>query len=207
MLKKFSVLLLAAMLFARTNIFAAGEIFVTSVKQVPAAADSSGQGTVSVVLNDCVEIREIEVVKAEGVKSLKYPVYVSARGKEYPQVEVLTKQAKDEIEKAVFSNKASPTAPKTITFKISKFSIYNRPSSLKAFVSVDFNNSVRVEAKVMGGKRGPWVSWPSRKDESTGKYKKQILLVNKKVQTVVEKAILARYAKASSESSDAESEE
>ena len=186
---------------------AESKIYVTNVKKVPAEEGSGVKEYATVVLNDCLEVRDIGVVTAEGMKTLKYPVYISKNGKEYPQFEVLTKQAKDEIEKAVFGGQPSAASSKEISFKVSKFSQYTRPSSLKAFVSVDFNNAVRVECKVMGSKKGPWVSWPSVKDENTGKYKKQILIINNKVKDIVEKSIMAKYKKMSSESSGGDSEE
>lgn len=190
------------MLLSVVGAYAANEIYVTKVKKVPAAEGSGVKEIATIVLNDCLEVRDIGVVKAEGMKTLKYPIYVSKAGKEYPQFEVLTKQAKDEIENAVFSGKPSSKTSKEISFKVSKFSKFTRPSSMKAFVSVDFNNAVRVECKVMESKKGPWISWPSVKDETTGKYKKQVQVINFKVKNIVEKSLMDKYSKMSSESSD-----
>ncbi len=195
------------MILSTAVLSAETQIYVTSVKKMPAEEGSGVKEVATVVLNDCLEVRDIGVVSAEGMKTLKYPIYVSKSGKEYPQFEVLTKQAKDELEKAVFGGKPSESSSKEISFKVSKFSKFNRPSSLKAFVSVDFNNAVRVECKVMGGKKGPWISWPSAKDENTGKYKKQIIIINAKVKNIVEKSIMDKYNKMSSESSGGDSEE
>jgi len=195
------------MLLSVAGLYAENEIYVTKVTKVPAAEGSGVKEIATIVLNDCLEVRDIGVVKAEGMKTLKYPVYISKNGKEYPQFEVITKQAKDEIEKAVFGGKPSAKTSKVISFKISKFSKFTRPSSLKAFVSVDFNNAVRVECKVMESKKGPWISWPSVKDEATGKYPKQVLIINKKVKGVVEKSIMDKYTSMGSESSDSAADE
>jgi DNA-binding cell septation regulator SpoVG len=206
-MRKYTGLILGlALMFSAVSAFAEGEVYISNVKKVPAEGSGAVKEIATIVINDCLEIRDIGVVKMEGTKSLKYPVYVSKKGKEYPQFEVLTKQAKDEIEKAIYTGKPSQKTSKAITFKISKFSIFTRPSSLKAFASIDFNNSVRVECKVMTGRKGPWISWPSNKDEETGKYKKQILVTNKKVKDIVEKALLDKYGKMAKETSTEETE-
>ena len=191
-------------------VFAADEIYVTSVEKTPVTDGGAVKEMATVVLNDCIKIKEIQVIKVGGRISLKYPTYVSKAGKEYVNFEPLTKQAKDEIEKAVSSGQPSAKASKQISYKISKFSRFNRESALKVFCAVDFNNAVRVECKVMAGtskKTGkPYelISWPSRKDEETGKYKKQITITNKKLKDAVEKALMDKYKSSASESSEDE---
>ncbi|MEW6556371.1 MAG: septation protein SpoVG family protein [Elusimicrobiota bacterium] len=177
-----------------------GEIYVTSVEKIP-VDEGAVKEMATIVLNDCIKVKEIQVIKLEGKTTLKYPVYVSKRGKEYPQFETLTKQASDEIEKAIKSGKPSKKTSKSISFKITNFSPLRSQSSRKVNASVDFNNAVRVSCGVMEGKRGPWISWPSRKDEETGKWKKQVLIINKKVKDVVEKSLLDKYRTAGSEES------
>ena len=88
-------------------VFAADEIYVTSVEKTPVEDGGAVKEMVTIVLNDCIKIKEIQVIKVGGQVSLKYPTYVSKKGKEYPQFEPLTKQAKDEIEKAVSSGQPS----------------------------------------------------------------------------------------------------
>jgi len=191
-------------------LYAADEIYVTSVGKVPVEDGGAVKEMATVVLNNCIKIKEIQVIKVGGRISLKYPTYVSKAGKEYVNFETLTKQAKDEIEKAVSSGKPSSKSSKQISYKISKFSRFNRPSALKVFCSVDFNNAVRVECKVMSGnskktgKSYELISWPSRKDEETGKYKKQILITNKKLKGAVEKALMDKYRAMGSESDEEE---
>jgi len=200
-MRKYTGFLLGmALMLSAVSAFAAGEVYVTSVKKVPTSGGAVKE-IAKIVLNDCLEVRDIGVVEKAGAKSLKYPVYSTKKGKSYPQFEVLTKQAKDEIEKAIYSGKPSQKTSKAITFKISKFSMFTRPSSLKAFASIDFNNSVRVECKVMTGRKGPWISWPANKDEESGRYIKQISIVNKKVKDIIEKALLDKYGKMAKETS------
>ena len=215
MRKVFGFLLgcLLAVSFAAVDVnklFAENEIYVTSVEKTPVEDGGAVKEMATIVLNDCIKIKEIQVIKVGGRVSLKYPTYVSKAGKEYINFEPLTKQAKDEIEKAVSSGKPSAQSSKQISYKISKFSRFNRQSALKAFCAVDFNNAVRVECKVMAGtskKTGkPYelISWPSRKDEETGKYKKQITITNKKLKDAVEKALMDKYKSSASESDEDE---
>jgi len=195
------LMLLSVVCVFGENVAVAGksEIFVTSVKKMPAKTGEKA----TIVLNDCLEVRDILVSKADGKVNLKYPTYVSKAGKEYPQLEVISEQAKMEIEKAIATGKPSEKASKTLTFKVSKFSKMRKStSSMKAFVSVDFNNAVRVECKVMESKKGPWISWPSVKDEKTGKYLKQILLINANVKNVVENSLLKKYKDSGEEQSE-----
>ncbi len=205
MRKVFGLLLgcLLAVSFA-VPVFAAGEIYVTSVEKTPVTDGGAVKEMATVVLNDCIKVKEIQVIKVGGRISLKYPTYVSKAGKEYPQFEPLTKQAKDEIEKAVESGKPSAKSSKQISYKISKFSKFNRQSVLKVFCAVDFNNAVRIECKVMEGKKGPWISFPSRKPEGGGKWVKQILITNKKLKSAVEKALMDKYKTMGSESDEDE---
>jgi DNA-binding cell septation regulator SpoVG len=182
----FGSLLVVLLMGTAALVYAEGEIYVTSVKKLG--------GKTAIVLNDCIEVRDIVVAKTDGEVTIGYPVYVSGKGKEYPQFEVINEQAKAEIEKAVTSGKPSDKSSKTLTFKVSKFSKMKRQSTLKAFASVDFNGAVRVECKVMDGKKGLWVAWPSAKDQKSGKYQKQVLILNSNVKNVVEKSLLKKYA-------------
>lgn len=187
-----------------SGLYSADEIYVTSVEKTPVEDGGAVKEMATVVLNDCIKVKEIQVINVGGRISLKYPTYVSKAGKEYPQFEPLTKQAKEEIEKAVSSEKPSSKSSKKISYKIAKYSRFTRPSVLKVFCAVDFNNAVRVECKVMEGKKGPWIAWPSRKPEGGGKWVKQILIINKKLKEAVEKALLDKYKTAGSESDEEE---
>jgi DNA-binding cell septation regulator SpoVG len=184
------------------QLYAADEIYVTSVEKAPVEDGGAVKEMATIVLNDCIKVKEIQVIKVGGRISLKYPTYVSKAGKEYPQFEPLTKQAKDEIEKAIESGKPSSKSSKQISYKVSKFSRFTRQSALKVFAAVDFNNAVRVECKVMESGKGPWISFPSRKPEGGGKWVKQILLTNKKLKDAVEKALMDKYKSSASESSE-----
>ena len=184
------------------GLYAADEIYVTSVEKTPVEDGGAVKEMATIVINDCIKVKEIQVIKVGGRVSLKYPTYVSKAGKEYPQFETLTKQAKDEIEKAVEKGKPSSKSSKSISYKISKFSRFTRQSALKVFAAADFNNAIRIECKVMESGKGPWISWPSRKPEGGGKWVKQILITNKKLKDAVEKALMDKYKSSASESEE-----
>jgi DNA-binding cell septation regulator SpoVG len=177
-----------------------GEIYVTSVKKSPV----ENSNAISVVLNDCIEVKEIQVNNVGGKIALKYPTYIAKKGKEYPQFKPLTKQAKDEIERAVSTGKLSTESAKSVTFRIAKFSKYMVPSTLKVFAAVDFNDAVRVECKILDGVKGPWVSWPARKPKNSRKWIKQVLIINEKVKNDVEKELLNKYKTMATETEEEE---
>jgi len=191
-------LLLSSIFYLPSAVNAADEIYVTSVEKAPVEDGGAVKEMATIILNDCIKVKEIQVIKVGGRTTVRYPTYVSKRGKEYPQFEPLTKQAKEEIEEAISSGKASKKSSKKISYKVAKFSQFRGQSVLKVFCAVDFNNAVRVECKVMKGRRGPWISWPARKPEEGRKWVKQIL-IKKKVRKIVEKDLLDRYQKMLSE--------
>ncbi len=147
-----------------------------------------------IVINDLVKIREIEVTKIGDRTIVKYPTYVSKSGRVYPQVKIVSKQANDAILEAINTGKVSkPAKISKLDYEITKFSPYRREgSSLKIFAAVTFNKAIEIECKVMEGKRGPWISWPARKDESTGQWVKQVLL-KADFKKEVDDALLKRY--------------
>jgi len=175
-----------------------GEIYVTSVLKSAAGAVR----TYGIVLNDSIQVKDIRIDKADGRTTLKYPVYISRGGKEYPQFEILTRQAKEEIEKAVLSDKSSSKSSKQMSFKISDFSPLSGESSRKVNACVDFNDAVRIYCGVMESGRGPWISWPSVKNESGGKWLKQIVITNRSLRYAVEKALVDKYSEYNAESSE-----
>ncbi|MFH0947974.1 MAG: septation protein SpoVG family protein [Elusimicrobiota bacterium] len=187
-----------------TCLYASDEIYATSVVKSPIENGSAVKKMATIVLNDCIKVKEIQIIKVDGRVSLKYPTYISKNSREYPQFEPLTKQAKDEIEKVVETGKPSAKESKSMSYKISKFSRFNSESALKVFCAIDFNNAVRLECKVMENGKGAWISWPSRKPDGEGKWVKQVIIINKKLKDSVEKELLDKYKTFVSESSEEE---
>jgi len=185
--------------FSQSSVPPSRDIIVTEVEVTP-VDEGAVKGLARVLINNVLEISEIQVLKVGGRTSLKFPEYVSKKGKVYPQITVHTKQANDAILNAVTTGKPSAEKSKAISFKVTKFSRFTRPSTLKVFAAVMFNDAIEVECKIMEGKRGPWVSWPARRPEGGGKWINQVSIKNKAVKDAIEKTLLERYAKMLQES-------
>lgn len=178
-----------------------GVIFGQSVKSslVVTKVEKLASGNYAITLNDVITIKDIKVTTTKigqrEIVNLKFPEYVSKRGKVFPQVSVVNKDLMDKMGLAISQNKIEKlSTPKEPSFKISKFSYYKRSkSSLRVFAAVVFDESIEIECKVMEGKRGPWISWPAKKDTSTGKYIKQVLFNSKELQNRVEQQLIEKY--------------
>ncbi|MDD5687015.1 MAG: septation protein SpoVG family protein [Elusimicrobia bacterium] len=186
-------------------VFALNEVYVTSIDKTPGESSGIKSDLTAITLNNKIKIKEIQIVKSGEKTTLKYPVYISKNGKKYPQVELLTKQVNDEITRAITTGEPSIKPVQPMTFKIAEFIPFkNSKSSRKANVSVDFNESVRISCGVMDSNKGPWISWPSRKSEDSGIWIKQVLVTDKKMREVIEKAIINKYKSLMSETSEEE---
>lgn len=168
-------------------------IYVTSVEK-------TGSNEYSVTINDVIIIKEIKLKKTKigqrEIVNIEFPTYVSKRGRAYPQVVVHDKEVNDKIIKALTTTTAENISgdiplPK---FKLGKYSPYRQSrSSLKVFASVIFEDAIEIECKIMEGRYGPWISWPSRKDETTNKWVKQVVFKSKEYQKKVEQEVLSKY--------------
>ncbi|MFQ3675023.1 MAG: septation protein SpoVG family protein [Endomicrobiia bacterium] len=198
-LKKVSVLMLLTLLGLKISFAQEEKLIVTSVSKLT-------NDTYEIVLNDIIVIKDVKLKKTKigqrEIVNLQFPEYISKRGKVFPQVVVLSKDLTDRITSAIITSKVEqlPSAVEP-SYKLNKFSPFRREgSSLKIFASVIFAGTLEVECKVMEGKRGPWIAWPSVKDESTGKYRKQVVFKSREYQKKIENDLLSKYKTSSSES-------
>jgi len=146
-----------------------------------------------IVVNGCLKIKEIKVLKIGGENKLKFPTYYSRLGREYPQVVVHTKQANEAILQAIRTSKVSQDV-KPLSYKVTEISPYNRESKLKAFVAVTFNDAITVECKIMSGKKGLWVAWPARKTKDIkNPWVKQVVILDKNLKDEIEKQLFIAY--------------
>lgn len=186
-----------------SNIFVSAEISKKksgTVQQIAVTAVqvktiSPREKIAEITLNNAILIKEIKLSQENDKTTLIFPTYVSRRGKEYPQVKVLSKDAQETIEEAILTGKPTdrPNKQYTLSYKITKFSPYNQPSSLKVFCSVAINEAIEIECRVMEGNYGPWIAWPAKKSEETGSYIKQVLITNEALRQAIEKALLKKY--------------
>ena len=191
-MKKIFLFFVSLLVFAGV-VFCQQQVYITSVEKLSA-------NEYSITLNNLVIIKEIKLKKTKigqrEVFNLELPTYISKAGKAYPQITILSKDLNERILKAINTQTAEkmPDDVGELSFKINKYSPYKRSkSSLKVFASVIFGDSVEIECKIMEGKRGPWISWPSRKEETSGKWEKQVVFKSKDYQKRVEEELLTRY--------------
>ncbi|MFA5857721.1 MAG: hypothetical protein WC955_01500 [Elusimicrobiota bacterium] len=168
----------------------AEKVFVTKV------FFSENGKSAGVVLNDAVEIDEISVNKVSGSVNLKFPVYISKAGKEYPQVSVTDRGLLKRIEDAVSTKNVVPREKvERLSCKITKFRVYTGRKGVKLSVTaqVTINNAVVIECKIRDGKNGPWISWPARPPKDGKKWVKQVRFYDKELSEGIEQLLIKRF--------------
>ena len=184
-LKALRVFFIAALLSCVVTGTRAGEISVTAVTR-------DKDGSITLVFNTILSVGGI-TAKEAGDTRLNFPSYVSRRGVSFPQVKLLTRQAKEAAEKAAANGVSQGKEKTSLTFAVSDIRPYRgRSSSLKGFAVVTFNNAVAVDCKIMmsGGRR--WVAWPSVKDGET--WRRLVILRDRQLKINIEKDIRTRFA-------------
>ncbi|MEA2081261.1 MAG: septation protein SpoVG family protein, partial [Elusimicrobiota bacterium] len=153
----------------------------------------------TVVLDGYLKISGIDVLKRGDRIKIKPPIYVSKSGKIFPQVDFKNSALKKRVISAIKTGKPIGSKSSRLSYKVSKMSLYNprgKRSSMKAFSAVTFNNEIEIECKVMTGRKGPWISWPSTK--SGRKWVKQVNIIKPAIKKKIEKSVLAKYEKETS---------
>lgn len=164
-----------------------GKTAVTAVN----VREINGKKYAEVAINDRIKIKDIEVRESNGNVTLKYPVYTGKNGRVSDEVKVLSADVDRMIAESVRTGKPSGENGE-FYWVITKFSPLRKESSLKAFASVEFNDCIRVECRLYKNKSGLWVAWPSRKNENTKVWTKQVIL-KKDIKKDIEKALINRY--------------
>ncbi len=197
--KLFNILLLTAIGQLLTVFVFAAEPVTKVTAVVVETVD--GKQTAAVTLNNNLVIREIKMNRESrsGIITLVYPEYVSKQERAIPQIVIENQKLGEEIKKAAAEQRSSTEKAVDIVYKIAKINKYRaKDSQLKAFVSIIFNNAVRVEARVMDSASGLWIAWPGRKAKD-GVWVKQFELTSQPLKQAVEKAIITKYAVVQSE--------
>jgi len=169
-------------------------ISVTRVKVEPVESDKGVVGVAKVMLNECIVVREIKVMKVGNRTVLKFPEYISKRGIVYPQIKLLTEEVRNVVVEAIEMGKPSQEKVTRVSFKITDWFRLRGAGKRKVNAEVTFNNAVAVSCGIMEGKRGPWIAWPSRPPEKgRGRWVKQIYIYNKGIKKAVDKLLLTKY--------------
>ncbi|MBA7557520.1 putative septation protein SpoVG [subsurface metagenome] len=151
-------------------------------------------GVAKVMLNECIVVREIKVMKVDDKTVLKFPEYISKKGIVYPQIKFLTEKARNAVIEAIETEEPAENKVEQVSFKVTDWFRLRRAGKRKVNVEVTFNNAVAVSCGIMEGKRGPWIAWPARPPEK-GRHRwiKQIYIYDKGVKKAVEKLLLTKY--------------
>jgi len=188
------VLFSSAMVGAEKGKEALETISVTRVEVEPVEAEQGVVGVAKVMLNECIVVREIKVMKGDNRTVLKFPEYISKRGIVYPQIKFLKEEVRDAIVKAIETGKPSQEKLEQVSFKVTDWFRLRGAGKRKVNAEVTFNNTVAVSCGIMEGKKGPWIAWPSRPPEKgRGGWIKQIYIYDEKVKKAVEKLLLTKY--------------
>ncbi|MDR2427994.1 MAG: SpoVG family protein [Endomicrobium sp.] len=138
-----------------------------------------------VVLNNDIKISNIFL--RDNV--LEFPKYKN-KNKTYKQITVLKRDFKNYLLDALLNN--NTFSGKCITsFKINKMSVLKNNKSIKAVVSIIFDDDIEVECRIMNGKKGLWIAWPS--DLKHGIWIKNFTFINKDLQKNIEKKLITDY--------------
>ncbi len=169
-------------------------ISVTRVKVEPVENKEGVVGIAKVMLNECIVVREIKVMKVGDKTVLKFPEYISKKGTIYPQIKFLRGEARNNIIRAIKTKEPSRNKVKQISFKVTDWYRLRGAGMRKVNVEVTFNNAVAVSCGIMEGKGGPWIAWPARPPEKDRRqWIKQIYIYDKRIKKAVEKLLLTRY--------------
>ena len=169
-------------------------ISVTRVKVEPVESKEGVVGVAKVMLNECIVVREIKVMKIGDKTVLKFPEYISKKGIVYPQIKFLTEEARNTVIKTIETGEPSENKVELVSFKVTDWFRLRRAGMRKVNVEVTFNNAVAVSCGIMEGKRGPWIAWPARPPEKRRRrWIKQIYIYDKGIKKAVEKLLLTKY--------------
>lgn len=175
--------------------YAADPIVVSAVSvEQP---EEGGPPMAEVILNRAIKVREIKVIKTKTGTVLQYPEYVSRRGRRYPQVKMLTKEAADTVKQAILTGKPTPGGDKVrnISFRVESVFPLRSPTR-KANAEVVFNDAVQVTLGVMKSRYGQdeyWIAYPARKDEASGRWLNHVQILNQRLKQAVEQKVISEY--------------
>lgn len=142
-----------------------------------------------IILNNAISINNIALKSKNDTSFVEFPVYVG-NGRIYKQFSVL----KREYEKYLASSIETKNEEKfegDILFIVNKFSKTQKEGNIKAFASVIFEDVLEVECRVMHGKNGLWIAWPSNKKD--GKWVNIFSFTDKDLKKRVEGDLIQKY--------------
>jgi len=152
------------------------------------------KNTYDIVFNNQIKIKNVVLEKVNDSYIIKFPTYISKKGKIYPQIKILTNELKEKIIDSILHNNIQQDNSE-LSWEIKKFYQYqkNKESNLKMFCSINFDNELEIDCKIMENKSGnTYVLWPSKKSFTGNTNIKQVL-IKKNLKEKIEKELLKRY--------------
>lgn len=163
----------------------AGDVSITGVTH-------EKNGSITLVFNNVLSIGGI-TWEGAGKTRLKYPCYVSPDGVSYPQVKMLTRQAKEAAVYAAAQGAGSTKEKEALSYAVSGIRPYRGKSlSLKGFATVTFNNAIAVDCRIMVSRGKAWVAWPAVKEKES--WRRLVTLRDRRFRAAVEQDIQAGFA-------------
>jgi len=191
MRKKFLILLILFLIF---NLLLGQELKVTFVKKNEVKNPASKvKAIVTFKLNNVFVIEQAKIIEGRNGKFVAMPSE-KYRGEWKDICFPIKKEFRDEIENAILNDKFSPIPTEKQKVEITEIRIYtakNPQSKVKAFASITLNNLFVIkDIKIIEGKEGLFIGWPSIKTAS-GDFQKIIYPV--KDEKKIEDMIIEKY--------------
>ncbi|MBQ3834216.1 MAG: septation protein SpoVG family protein, partial [Elusimicrobia bacterium] len=153
------------------------------------AMDKTDLSSISIDFNNILSFKNLSLKN----NTLIIPSYKS-NNKEYFYFAILDRNLKNKIiEEIKNKNIEYKTDENKVEYTINKFYIPQNPKTVKAFVSVIFNDKIEVNCNVLNGKYGLWVAWPSKKENN--KWTKMFAINDKELKNKIEKEIIELFNK------------
>jgi DNA-binding cell septation regulator SpoVG len=138
-----------------------------------------------IILNNDIKVSEIFFTN----NTLEFPKY-ERKNKSYKQFSILNRNFKSYLMESLLNNKTLIGTFLT-SFKVNKMSVLKNNKNLKAFASVIFNDDIEVECRIISGKNGLWIAWPSNLKNNV--WVNNFRFINKDLQSNVEKKLITYY--------------
>ena len=159
------------------------ELSVTNVQK-------EEDGMYSATLNNAIVFKNLEIKKDDSGKELLFfPKMPGNEDRTYNIVYLEDRSIAGHIKDAIKAGKASGKGvPGAIKVTQVKWKALDRESKVKGFADVTLNNAITIKGcKLIDGKKGPWLAWPSVKKGK--EYDDLVFAIDKGVREIVEAAV------------------
>lgn len=174
-------------IYIYVHAYEGNEIAVTSIHTESAYT--------TIVVNNSLRISRIQFVcDIDGNDCIKFPEYVNTDKKPVPFITLLNETTEDIIRKALLDKTAVEKATDNATFRISK--VQRNPdinSTIKAFITLVFNEGIAVEVRIIQTKDTLGVMWPMIEDPESKKGEQVVEITNSSMRKMVEKMLIKKY--------------